>query len=631
MVEISWKPLLVIFLTSMLFSSFLMVRGEDVREFTVLILYDGSVKESRVAKNMVKWLYSVMWKLPVEVWGIKGDVRDLGKYSMVFFLDSINGGGLREEYIDAIKSHDSEVVYVFAGLSPNSGEVAELVGCESPRYMEGGRCTVSDDILTRGLPPEFQIRRGEGISSKPTDGVSIIGTSDGRSLLVRKGNNVWIGFTALLYGGLSRQPYLIKVLRNILGLSWCRGLRLEIPYRFTAIRMDDFPFSTESWFFHWDYFTPEEYRRFFNMLEKYDAHVDLLIIPFNVSRDTGEWVSYWDVFPDEIMVFKEYYESGRIGLGLHGATHVTPYEEFFVNCSSLEPVKLTEAIRFEFGFDPHTETEIPWELQEEHITRGKNEIDKWFNFEVKLFTPPWHVWNNATELILSDLGFKYFSAYTNFDTGWVGQPPSLTGCRTPGGMICVPMTHGWEVTHRSEEEMMKALNSYYLNGIPVVFLTHGRNWTFRNYSEVFTISGFEESLKKLNKLFHPHYARIDEIGDFLLNWWDLRLSIESPEKGKITLTIDAPTKMEASLIPPADTESIKLNGEEMEVDGKILLNLRDGENVVEIVFKEESPEMMPPQYVILIVAVIAITLVVYWMWGKKAPSKPSLSQKENPK
>lgn len=60
MVEISWKPLLVIFLTSMLFSSFLMVRGEDVREFNVLILYDGSVKESRVAKNMVKWLYSVM-------------------------------------------------------------------------------------------------------------------------------------------------------------------------------------------------------------------------------------------------------------------------------------------------------------------------------------------------------------------------------------------------------------------------------------------------------------------------------------------------------------------------------------------------------------------------------------------
>jgi len=542
----------------------------------------------------------------------------LNDFSTVIFLDAINGiTKLSDDFWNKVSEFDVEVAYVTFGIAVNDIRISKIFGCSSAYETQVKEAYVSDNLITENLPKIINLNRRE-ILSKPTSGLSLIYINNNpkKSLLVINNNNVWIGLTELTEGVISRYPYLITLLKNILKLNSYGYAIIKIPYRYVAIRIDDIPYSTESWFFNWEYFTPEEYEKFFDILRQHNAHVDFLIIPFNVSKKDGSWVSYYEIFPEEIQVIKTAVMEGLVEVGDHGATHVTPYQEFYLNEKTTDPVKLTSAIRFEFGFEPHLKKKISYELQREHIEKGTREIEKWFGVKVEVFTPPWHVWDETTEQIVGELGFKVFSGDFRFKEGWVGQPPCIMGEINSGDVMYVPMTHSWDLVRDGDEHILRYYISPFIeNGIPVVFLSHGRNWTFMSYSEVFTLRNFEETLFKLEKVFEPDYATLGEIGDFLYTWHDLHVEYDVM-KDYIMITVKTPEEISISIEHFKSNKEVKriyVNNNVIERGKDQIIKIQKGENTIKIEFEEKRlfPQLMNIMIIIVILAISIALIIIF--------------------
>jgi len=567
------------------------------KKFKILVIYNSSKRESIISLKVIKWIYSTMWKIHLEILDIS-DQKNLpylidkfkeDSHNIVFFLNLIDGkNDMSKELWNTIYQADKEKVYISIGLAINIPEASKLFGCSTAQIKYVRNAFFVNSYLTENIPREVYLNRKE-IVAKVIDGNTILYTGNkNNGLIVNKNNNLWIGLTELSTGLFHQYPYLLPLTENILKLSNLGYVKIEIPHRFVAIRIDDIPYSTESWFWRWQYFKPSEWRRFFDMLKKHGAHVNFMIIPYNVSKKDGKWVPYNIIFPQVIKEIKYGIDLGVVEVGDHGSTHVTPYQEYYINEKNLDPMKLTSTIRYEFGYDPHTKTHIPYNLQRYHIENGTKTIEKWFNINIKLFTPPWHVWDNVTEKALKDLGFKYISADFRFTKGWLDQPPSIMGEYTEYGLMNIPMTHSWDLAKKGDDKTIRYYIDTFLNyGIPVVFLSHGRNWTFGHYTEKFTIRNFENTLNKLEKIVKPEYSSLTRIGNYLMEWHKINTSYTIyDDKIVIRIVTDNETEIRVKTYKK-DMKPILVifNGKKYEWSQNITFKLEKGDNHITIMFK----------------------------------------------
>jgi|GEM_PF-2943034 len=613
--------------------------GNGQREERILILFNSLFEESITAKRVFKWIYGTMWRIPVDTYDVflykinsTWLNENLQRYSMVIFLDMMNGQStLGDDTWQVIFDKDDRITYIAYGYAVNDVRASKLFGCSSAKRSYVEDIVLIRHWLTEGLSSQITVKRSEVVAT-PSGGQAIITPwgAPNEALLVVKGNNAWIGLTELGEGLFNRYSYLLSIVERLLALDGKVHVHIQLPERLLAIRIDDIPFSTESWFWRWQYFTPQQYEKFFQILEKHGAHVNYGIIPFNVSKEDGKWISYIEIFPETVQVIREAEQRGTVEVADHGATHVTPYQQRYVEAKTTNPLDLTRIIRFEFGYDPVLKKPIPYELQKEHIEKGVGEVEKWFGKKIELFIPPWHVWNEATEKALAEEGIKVFSGDFRFRKGGYGQPPSVMGEKSKYGLLYVPTTHNWDLARDGSTDTIKYyIGSFLDHGIPVVLLSHGRNWTFMKYREVFSLSNVDSTLTKLDETVKPDYATILQIASKLEQWRNTHTSI-GMGADVLTLQIAAPAEMKVKLsiiAPPGyKIEKIVLNDEELDASIRIL-SLREGENKVVIRFTGEAALQQPmyPLTILLVAAVVvsvtvAASIIFALKRKKKAPN-----------
>ena len=605
----------------------------------VLILYDDRSEDSVIFMRYILWLLNVMWRIPVDIIDtsdvklskeifFEGDSKP--RYAMVFLGNIIDGEYRlsKSEWILIRDRLNGKVPIVTCLYAVQIEEAAEIFGCEAPKPKDVRTAQVELDPITEAVPRMLHVGQ-EAIISQIRDGDALIWDSSveprSGALLVRKGINVWFGFRDFLGGPPSNGP-LTMVFRSLLRLIPQGFVRLKIPYTLIALRIDDVPYTTESWFHGWEYFSAEEWLEFFKTLKRHGAKCDLLIVPYNVSKETGQLVPYNVTHGDVLEAIREGIEMGVVEVGCHGATHVNPNLKYFMEAETREPWKLTSTIRFEFGYDPHTGERIPKEFQEHHLRLSTETLEDWFGFKPKLFTPPWHVWDSVTESILEDLGYKFISADFRLYTDGV-RPPSIMGEKSlVSSLFAVPMTHDWDGLEPNPDVISAVLKPHIEAGIPIVFLSHGRNWSFPGWSIDFTISENEARLNILDDLYSPRYAKITEIGEFLINWSSI--SFEAHMDGNmISMNITSPFKfkvrIEAGRAGYEIAEAI-YNGLSLEVEGDgFTVDLAEGTGLLTIKLQKaeavEEAEVQPPNLYLYgsAIALAAITLTVIVILERK--------------
>lgn len=574
------------------------------------VLYDDQSPLSLHFSRYVKWLFNTMWKIPVDLINTRetGLSRQLffdgstPRYSMIFLTNIIDGENRLPPLAWRIILDDlNQLIPIVTGLHAVSiSEASELFGCEIPEDKDVKIASVTSDLLTEDIPETLYLWRSVVTSTlKGGKGLirdSGVGPNEGALLVVNE-MNVWFGFKDFSYPSPSRGP-LTLIFYNLLRMIPQGFVRLKIPHTFVALRIDDIPFSTESWFHGWQYFTANGWRRFFEVLAEHDAKCDLLIIPYNVSKDTSLMVPYNVTHGDVLESIKEGIEIGVVEIGCHGATHVNPIVDYFVNSTATDPWELTALIRFEFGYDPHTGQRIPRELQELHLNMSTQILEEWFGFRPILFTPPWHVWDNTTESILEDLGYKFISAdFRLYEDGV--RPPSILGERSSvSNLFEVSMTYDWDSLSLDPQVMSSILKPQVKAGIPIVFLSHGRNWS----SIDFTISENDARFGRLDELFEPRYATITEIGDFLITWSALRMeAVIDGDVIRMNLTspVDVPVKIEAWKASHQVTQVLYNNTYIKPEGNEVSIDLVNGSSTIRVEFqKVEGPSWLSNPFVL---------------------------------
>jgi len=497
--------------------------------YRILVVYAGSSPESIVWRDSVTWIYSTMWRLPVDWFDASRRENDtwllgnLHRYALVFLLEAPEGvSRLSPGVWDEIRRLDANTSFVALGLELNDPNYAALFGASFVSKRRVEEASLEQPLVEAGLPGRL-VLGGWAYTARLRGGIALARAREG-AVAVRRGNNLWIGFIEYARGEYPYKPWLFSLARYVAALPGRPLALLVIPDRLLALRIDDFPFSTESWYFHWQYFSDEEYERFYETLARHGAKVSYAVIPFNVSKRDGSWVSYDRIFPGRVGLALKWHRRGVVELLDHGATHVTPYQEFFEKAPRDDPYAMTRSIVYEFGYEPHVGRHIPYSLQLAHLKAGIGEIEKWGYPRVEGFVPPWHVWDRNTEKALASLGVWYISADFRF-TRSLDRPPSAPGLTTPYGQVYVPETHGWDFAVKASGEAVRSVLGAFLdNGVPVVLLSHGRNWTFHSYTEVFTISQVDETLTKLEETLHPRYATVGEIASVLRAWDSVKAS-----------------------------------------------------------------------------------------------------------
>lgn len=599
--------------------------GAESWETGILIIYDSLLPESVIAADVLKWAYSTMWKIPVELLDSSRtrispelffNPDSSPRFSLIFLLSLIDGKDRfsPSEWSTILEKVDGNVPIISLGYSVNLPQASLLFGCEQAKVRRVENVRTKSDPLTEGIPRNWRLSREE-IVARVIYGESLISVSgeEGLTLYSRYKKNLWLGIVEIARGSFPSLPPALSLLGNILDLAEPPLVRFMIPYRFVGIRLDDIPFSTESWFWGWEYFTAREWRRFFETLRRHSAKVNLMIVPFNVSKDTGAWVPYNLTHPREVEEIRKAVREGIVEVGDHGATHVNPFQEGFIRAEGKDPMYLTSKIRFEFGYDPNSRRRIPFELQLYHIRAGTKAIEEWFGVRPIVFTPPWHVWDNSTEKALKELGYAFLSADFRFRGGELGQPPSITGeVSGISGLLYVPVTHSWGIVTRGDPNSVRySLDPFFSSGIPVVFIDHGRNWTFGGHTTVFSISGTDRALTLLDKLYSPRYATISEIGTFLLLWRNLTSRFYW-EENVLRVVLRSDHNLEALIDIPQFTGAYSVSVNENELKGN-LVKISKGETIVEIRFSGELQKAKPGGEVLMITQlyiISAITIVI---------------------
>lgn len=557
----------------------------------VCVLYDDRSPLSLLLSRYVKWLFNTMWKIPV-------DLIDTGKtriskdlffdgsvphYSLIFLMSIIDGENrLTASAWSVITNNISHVMPIVTGLyAVGIPEAQGLFGCKMPKDEDVRSASVASHLLTEDVPETLQLWQS-AVTSTVNGGKALAWDSerapnDGALLVVNE-MNVWFGFKDFLSPSPSTGT-LASLFCNLLRIIPQGFVRLKIPQTFIALRIDDVPFTTESWFHRWEYFTAEEWRRFFQILAEHNAKCDLLIVPVNISKDTGSMVPYNVTHADVLEAIKEGVKMGVVEIGNHGLTHANPVVDYFLQSNATDPWELTSLIRFEFGYDPQTGQPIPRELQELHLNLSTRILEEWFGFRPVLFTPPWHVWDRTTESILEGLGYKLISADFRFYEDGV-RPPSVLGEKSDvSNLVGVPMNYDWDSLSLDPEIMSSTLKPHVKAGIPIVFLSHGRNWSNIDFS----ILENDARLSVLDNLFKPRYATILEIGDFLTAWSTLRMNatMDGDEiHVNLTSPVNLPVKIEVWKTGYQVTQVLH-NGAHVETEGnEISLDLVNGSSVI---------------------------------------------------
>jgi len=532
------KVVLIAFLASLLLtplpyvSRFTFVEtGEELIPMRVGILYSSLSSDSNYQLNYLRWLINTMWRVPVDPIDTAETklTRDTfyedsnPRYALIFLVTVTDGiDRLTPEEWNILKNIVNQVIpMVTVGHAISLPAVSILFGCEKPKEEDIARVEVAPSPLTEGIPAALDLQRTVVTATVSSGEPVVYAFQRERSgaIVVVNGVNVWIGLLDPL-GPSSYAGPIAMVFVNLFKISPLGFVRLKLPQTFVALRLDDVPFCTESWFWGWEYFTAQEWKRYFEMLDRHGAKVDLLIVPFNVSKQNGAWTPYNVTHGDVLEIFREAVSRGLADVGSHGATHINPVQKYFVGAETDDPYQLTETIRFEFGYNPHSRERIPRELQEAHLRASTGILKEWFGFTPILFTPPWHVYDEVTEGILEQLGYEFISADFRFASDSYGRPPSVMGERSRvSTLFSVPATHGWEVVKPDDPQITELVLSPYVQvGVPIVFLDHARNWTFDSSTWTFSVSGDDAKFTLLDEMFGPRYVTLTEIGRFLMNW-----------------------------------------------------------------------------------------------------------------
>jgi len=595
-------------------------------EERVLILYDARSSESVLLSTYLRWLLRTMWRIPVTMVDLNSTpltsipLLEGGEpvYTLILVTNIVDGvDRMGEDEWSALEEAGEKTPLVTFWKAVAIERASVIFGCRYLGDERVGRVSVRRHPLTESLPATV-IYGYTASLAEPMGGKAVMMSEDGRALVVARGKHVWIGLRALL-GIHSWAGPAVLVYANLPKLSPRGFIRLRLP-PYASIRIDDVPFSTESWFWGWQYFTAEQWRRYFSLLKEYDAKVNLMIICYNVSKSTGEWTPYTETHGDVIEVFREAVAEGVADAQAHGATHVTPFEEYFINNPSSDPWELTLSIRFEFGYDPHTGKPIPRRLQEEHLRNLTKTIEEWFGYRPVVWTPPWHVYNDVSVKIAEELGYLYFSDGFRLTWDERGAPPCIMGEEVPGtAMICVPVNADWDHLPTNPRHLRRIVEPLVRAGIPIVFISHGRNWTIRSSTTYFTLRDNELRLRALRE-YGVKYLFLRELGEVFKRWrgvemkavlYQDRIEATIIVKKEIELCVDA-------WMPGTELVSLMIDNKIIKPGEPVELSKGSHELLAYFEMKERSEEgFLEENWPLVIVAIFTLVALASYVIARE--------------
>lgn len=548
-------------------------------EQRVLILYDSRSEDSVLLATYLRWLLETMWRMPVKAVDLNTtrltsiSLVEGGEplYTLVLLTNIADGvDRMSEEEWRLLEEAGKTIPLVTFWKAVAVERAASIFGCKYLGDRRVARVVVRKHPLTEGVPTQVGYQYQSSLA-EAREGKAVVADEAGRALIVVNGKHAWIGLKAFLGVNFWGGPLLL-VYANLPKLSLGGFLRVKLP-PYVSVRIDDVPFSTESWFWGWEYFTADEWKRYFALLKKYGAKVNLMVVCYNVSKSTGKWTPYTATHSDVIEVFKEAIAGGVADAQTHGATHVNPFQEYFVSNPSKDPWELTLSIRFEFGYDPHTGKPIPREVQEEHLRNATETMEKWFGYRPIVWTPPWHVYNLDSVEVAEELGYLYLSG--GFRLTWSGGvPPCIMGEYVPGtSVMCVPVNGDWDNLPTSPDELDRIVKPLIEAGMPMVLISHGRNWTIRSSTTKFTLRDNELRIEGL-KRYGVEFLFIRELGEVLKRWRsvELRVFVRSDRiEAEIRAGSEVPLLLDAWM-PGARLTSLTVDGKPVKHGETVVLS-----------------------------------------------------------
>jgi len=587
-------------------------------------IYSSESDPSRTAYSALSWIYNTIWRIPIE--GIDVSSQTLSaqtlsgiesKYSIVVLLACIDGiDRIGNAGWKTLSKLNATIPVVTFGKTIMIDEAKSMFGCS---YLQQARVEYASistgHALTRNLSNPMSLL-GQSFLGKADAGAQVLihdYADSNKVLATAKGMYYWIGIAGILDTRLIQNIDLMKLAENILALNPFGYVRLSFAYNYVAIRVDDVPFTTESWFWGWKYFDHKGWKRFFEVLRRHGAKADLMIVPFNVSKSDGRWVAYNETHSRELEEIRIALANGVIEIGAHGATHMTPFQHFFIEERSIDPMKLTSVLRYEFGLDANTGKQISFEVQKEHLKILTKVIGEWFSVQPTVFTPPWHVYDVNTLIIARQLGYKYVSADLRFGKGMQGQPQSIMGQNT-SDLIMIPVNLIWESTDPNDvDSYRRRLDPLSYGGIPFVFIAHGRNWTYAEKTYTFSLSHADELLSALDRDYRVKYLFLSELGEAFDRWSKVHVAA-TMTSNSTSIIIRTPVEMEAILTtskPGKDVASATLDGSKIDLTkGTCIVKLPAGSHSLVVSYKEILPivEEEPPSIWLISLAVLIILI-----------------------
>lgn len=379
----------------------------------------------------------------------------------------------------------------------------------------------------------------------------ILLTIDNKLCGLKSGLNIFIGQK---YISIPREDYALEFnrvnfylnfLNNLLNLFPVPIFKLQLQAWPICFRIDDLPS-------HWNLIHRDKkslnFKQISELIEfskKIGLKITAMITPAYFSKE-GKPIPWIETeFKDIINILKNLKDGvthGVIDVGIHGLTHITlglkPKFHSNKRLDAFFNILLNQKyIESEF-YDRNKRSEIPYIIQETAIKEAKKLIQDYFEIEPKIFTPPQHMWDNNTEIILSNHNIPFLSCdmcfYTYSEKQKWRKNPSPIGSKTITQTNIIFLS-GTIITSVLQE----SVRLFHDFGIPFILVKH--NW----FPETLEIEDFKKIISYLEPYGNKVFMSLSELGWMLKDWSATTINVFSRENlHEIELDIRSPSILE---------------------------------------------------------------------------------------
>ncbi|MFQ5977034.1 MAG: DUF2334 domain-containing protein [Candidatus Heimdallarchaeota archaeon] len=527
-----------------------------IRSNKVLFLYNRRVLKSFLAKNLLKWFYHTIYRIPVLLIDTsKNQIPPLARnlleskeknkipFSAIFLLSMIDGKSSMPEWaFQVLETYLGKVpiisFYKTILLAPMNDVLAKILPLElsskvqsplSKVVPKGALENIWHESGASQLHP-FPLTQDNFLVINAKEPCKILAEIDGKPFAVETDSGFYFGQKDLLgsvSGGFleTNKPFYYFFLWDaFLRLTKLPFVRIRPKSWPVAIRVDDLP---SIWYLREKRarrIPLEDLKNICRLLERKKAIINCATVARDVLP-SGALIS-WNESPDYYArsvwkLLRSASEKGLVEISSHGLTHLIADQNVYRSIMNRFWWKNAKIRRFLIrkGFFANLTREfyncrdrrrLSKEIQKANIRESKEILEDEFGVRINSFVPSAHAWSKETEQALHECNIEFISADMNYQYFPPGSQhakrPSLIGNR---GYLKDGITFVSKTVFGSWSESNKTFEISYILGIPFIFGKHSFHPDCLNENDLRSI--FNEVSRKPN----AQIQSLEKIGKML--------------------------------------------------------------------------------------------------------------------